>query len=286
MLKRSKWIIPQLLVFFILGFGSKLFLAFFWILFHECCHFIAAWKMGYKEAYITISPFGASLKLDKIEELNKREELILYLSGPMANLIMAVLLFFIHSYYHSEMLHTMIEINLILGIFNLMPAFPLDGAKIMMNLISRRTLYRRAHNITVYCSYIMASSFMILFFILIIFNKVNFSLPIASIFIFFLAFNEKRKVMYIIMGDVIRKKRRLINNNYIDNKSISVYYKLGLVNVFALVDKSRFNSFYILDDEMCLLDIIHEDELIKALKQYGNITVEEYILKKNSWVEK
>ncbi|NOW11867.1 CBS domain-containing protein [Clostridium saccharobutylicum] len=45
----------------------------------------------------------------------------------------------------------------------------------------------------------------------------------------------------------------------------------------TLVDKNKFNSFYVLDDDMQLMGIIHEDELIKALKEYGNITLEEYI---------
>ena len=42
------------------------------------------------------------------------------------------------------------------------------------------------------------------------------------------------------------------------------------------IDKNRFNSFYILDDDLKLLFIMHEDELIEALKLYGNITLEEY----------
>ena len=79
------------------------------------------------------------------------------------------------------------------------------------------------------------------------------------------------------MGDMIRKVRKLKKHNYIENKSISVYYKKGLVNVLTLVDKNRFNSFYALNDDMELLGIIHEDELLKALKVHGNITLEEYI---------
>lgn len=62
-----------------------------------------------------------------------------------------------------------------------------------------------------------------------------------------------------------------------------MYYKKGLVNVLSLVDKNKFNSFYILNDDMELISIIHEDELIKALKDYGNITLEEYVqLKKKN----
>ena len=43
-----------------------------------------------------------------------------------------------------------------------------------------------------------------------------------------------------------------------------------------MVDKNRFNIFYVLDDDLNVLFIMNEDELIKALKGYGNITLEEY----------
>ena len=61
-----------------------------------------------------------------------------------------------------------------------------------------------------------------------------------------------------------------------ENKSISVYYKQGLANIMSIIDKNRFNIFYVLDDDLNVLFIMNEDELIKALKGYGNITLEEY----------
>ena len=72
------------------------------------------------------------------------------------------------------------------------------------------------------------------------------------------------------------KRNKLLRNDYIENKSISVYYKLGLANVMSIIDKNRFNTFYVLNDDLKVLFIMHEDELIEALKLYGNITLEEY----------
>ena len=83
------------------------------------------------------------------------------------------------------------------------------------------------------------------------------------------------------MGNIFVKRNKLLRNKYIENKSISVYYKLGLANVMTIIDKNRFNSFYVLDDDLKLLFIMHEDELIEALKLYGNITLEEYFYIRN-----
>eukprot|EP00831_Metopus_contortus_P012193 TRINITY_DN14896_c0_g1_i5.p1 TRINITY_DN14896_c0_g1~~TRINITY_DN14896_c0_g1_i5.p1 ORF type:complete len:144 (+),score=39.91 TRINITY_DN14896_c0_g1_i5:133-564(+) len=110
-------------------------------------------------------------------------------------------------------------------------------------------------------------------------HKLNLSFFLAAIFIMYTTFLEKQRIMYIIMGDIYKKLTRLKRYGYIENKNISVYYKKGLVNVLALVDKNKFNTFYVLDDNMKLIKTIHEDELIEALKEHGNITLEEYIKK-------
>ena len=78
------------------------------------------------------------------------------------------------------------------------------------------------------------------------------------------------------IGNIYKKVRKLIRNNYLENRVISVYYKLGLVDLMKIVDKNRFNIFYVLDDDLKVRFIIAEDELIEGLKIYGNISLEEY----------
>ena len=103
---------------------------------------------------------------------------------------------------------------------------------------------------------------------------------LGAIIIVYITRMEEQTSMYITMGNVIKKRKKLLKDNFIENKSISVYYKQGLVNVLALVDRNKFNTFYILNDDMKLIYILYEDELIEALKSYGNMTVEEYINRK------
>ena len=81
------------------------------------------------------------------------------------------------------------------------------------------------------------------------------------------------------MGDIIKKRKKIKKYDYIENKTVSVFYKNELLDVMRLLDKSKFNTFYILDEELKLLKIMHEDELIESLKNFGNITLEEYINK-------
>ena len=66
------------------------------------------------------------------------------------------------------------------------------------------------------------------------------------------------------------------NSNYIPKKNTVIKLCLSLS-----LDKNRFNIFYVLDDDLNVLFIMNEDELIKALKGYGNITLEEYFYIRN-----
>lgn len=280
----KKWYIVLILELSILmwlgNFDSYIIISFLWIILHEFAHIIAASKFGCKFNNINISMLGAKAELSDIDDLTERKKIVLYLAGPFLNFFMAVVFYCLYDYFKYEFIRNSIIINLSLCIFNLLPAYPLDGSRVSEILLAKRNLYKKAKKITEAVSFIISGISLVVFSITILLHKVNISLFLAGILITYATLVEKEKTMYIIMGDMVKKIRKLKKYNYIENKSISVYYKKGLVNVLTLVDKNKFNTFYVLNDDMELLGIIHEDELIRALKDYGNITLEEYINKK------
>ena len=277
----KKWyivLIVELSILMWLGdFKSDVIISFLWVILHEFAHIIVASKFGCKFNNINISILGAKAELSDIDELTERKKIILYLAGPFFNIFIAVLTCFFYDYYKLEFFKSSTMINLCLGLFNLLPAYPLDGSRVFEILLSKKFLYKKSKKITEILSFIISGILFLIFVNTILLHKVNISLFLSIILITYATFLEKEKTMYIIMGDMIKKIRKVKKHNYIENKSISVYYKKGLVNVLTLVDKNKFNSFYALNDDMELIGIIHEDELIKALKNYGNITLEEYM---------
>lgn len=277
----KKWyivLIVELSILMWLGsFRSDVIISFLWVILHEFAHIIVASKFGCKFNNVNISILGAKAELNDIDELTERKKIILYLAGPFFNIFMAVLTCFFYDYYKWEFIKNSIVINLCLGLFNLLPAYPLDGSRVFEILLSKKFLYKKSKKITEVLSFIISGGLFLIFVNTILLHKVNISLFLSIILITYATLLEREKTMYIIMGDMIKKVRKVKKHNYIENKSISVYYKKGLVNVLTLVDKNKFNSFYALNDDMELIGIIHEDELIKALKNHGNITLEEYM---------
>ena len=276
-----KWymvLIVELSILMWLGdFKSDILISFLWVILHEFAHIIIASKFGCKFNNLSINILGAKAELSNIDELTEKRKLIVYLAGPLFNLFMTVGICFLYSYFKLEFIKSSIMINLCLGIFNLLPAYPLDGSRICEILLSKKFLYKKSKKITEIFSFIVSGTLLGIFSITLLVHKVNISLFLVVILILYMTLLEREKTMYIIMGDMISKVRKLKKHNYIENKAISVYCKKGLVNVLTLVDKNKFNSFYILNEDMELLGIINEDELIKALKYYGNISLEEYM---------
>ena len=274
----KKSVLAEIILFFILlSLNKSIILAFISIFLHEISHIVIAKKNGCKFNNFKIHIYGTSAEFINIDELSKREKIQIYLAGPCMNLAVACIFFFVGLIINNSIVDKMININLSLLFFNILPAYPLDGSRVLEIILSEKILYKEVTDIISKISYMIALGLITISLVIFIYNKgINISLIIAAIIIYLITRSEKKSAMYILMGNIFVKRNKLLRNKYIENKSISVYYKLGLINVMAIIDKNRFNSFYILDDDLKLLFIMHEDELIEALKLYGNITLEEY----------
>ena len=279
MKKKYRVIILQILILiFIISINGSFLIGLFWITLHELSHIIIASSYGCKFNNFKINVLGVKAEICEIEELSEKKKLNIYLAGPCLNFIIAIMIYILNYKYNLVIFENSVRINLCLGLFNLLPAYPLDGSRVCEILLTRRYLYRKTKSIVVILSIIIS---IILFLfgvsIMIFLHKVNISFFMASVLMIYTSILEKEKTMYIIMGDIFKKLKKLKKYGYIENKSISIYYKKGLVNVLTLVDKNKFNIFYVLDDNMKVVGTVCEDELIEALKEYGNISLEEYM---------
>jgi stage IV sporulation protein FB len=281
MKKKTKIFLLEFLILIVIGsFYSELLLGFIWVILHELTHIIVARKFGISSYGMQLHITGVSAEIKELDDLNEREKLIVFLSGPLFNMGAIILLFWLSENFNIAYIENSIDINLVLFIFNMLPAYPLDGIKVYEIVLGKKILYKKAKKILGNISFGVAIVLTLLFFSTMYIHKVNFSLLLAAILITYSTFLEKEKTIYIIMGNLFKKRKRLIKEEYIENKSISVYYKKDLVKVLSLIDRNKFNSFFVLDDELQLLGVVYEDELIEALKKYGNITLEELLFKK------
>jgi len=136
------------------GMSSLLFmvLLFSCVLLHELGHCVVARRFGVVITSITLYPFGGIAVLNEIPREPAREILIA-IAGPIVNFLIAAGLYLGVGFLRpSEPLHSLsldpagllgglYSANLTLGLFNLIPAYPLDGGRILRGLLAIRMPY-------------------------------------------------------------------------------------------------------------------------------------------------
>jgi len=277
LIRISKLFIPYIILLIILGFKGEFIIAFILVFIHELVHYLTARILGFSGFDIEILPIGAVLKVKDLDEATPKEDLIISLSGPLSNLLLAVIFYVLFILFNRPYMLLIYNSNLAIGIFNLIPAFPLDGGRVLRDILSIKTIYRKANKISIRVSMLLGSIFMFVYFVSVAANKSNFNLGLISIFILISSIKEKERIVYLIMGYIIKKKYRFIKRGYIENKSISVFCKKDLLSVLGIIDKNKYNLFTVLDENMTVLEILYEEEIIEAIKTYGNISLSEYI---------
>jgi len=141
---------PPLLYWVISAFGALLFYAC--LLAHELSHALVARSHGVKVAGITLWLFGGVSRLEG-EPTSARSEALIAGVGPLTSFVVAGIAFVpaliaSNSALLSSLFGWLLFVNLALGLFNLVPAFPLDGGRLLSSIFWWRTGSRQrgVHN--------------------------------------------------------------------------------------------------------------------------------------------
>ena len=105
---------------------------------HECAHAFAAAKLGYKLNAIVLMPFGAVIDGD-LHGISFKDEMYVALCGPLCNLITAA--FFVALWWFEPTMYAFTDtayyVSLSIALINLLPAYPLDGGRILKCALAR-----------------------------------------------------------------------------------------------------------------------------------------------------
>lgn len=275
-IKFSKWLIPQFLLFFLLDLQGKFLIAFISIILHEFCHFLIAKKLGSHMVNFKVHPLGATLEIEDYEGLEINDEILICLAGPIFNIVVAMISLILFTIFSDVFFLNLFEVNIVLGVMNLLPAHPLDGAKLIRAMLSKRMMYKAAHKIVMYLSFFIGISIAIIGVLLITKKFMNINLMIIGIFIIYTTYSASERTMYVVLDQIVKKNKRFVEVRYIENKDISVYYKEDLLKLLSMIERNKFNTFYILNEKMEFLYELREDEVVDVLKTKGNMTLEDY----------
>ena len=119
-------------ILFFLGLLKYFSIFFISILLHEFTHALVGTLYGLKIINIEIDMCGVSIRFDKINE-DCLSRIIIYMSRPLINIIIAIITYIIF----KERFLFFVLTNLGLFAFNMLPIYPLDGGKIIFEIINK-----------------------------------------------------------------------------------------------------------------------------------------------------
>jgi len=138
-----------------LGAVALLLLVFACVLLHELGHALAARRYGIVTRDIILLPIGGVARLMRMPE-RPQQEIVVAIAGPAVNVAIAVLLALIlvglgHPLVlptlGGGLLEALLLVNLWMVLFNLVPAFPMDGGRVLRALLALQLPYARATRI-------------------------------------------------------------------------------------------------------------------------------------------
>src|SRR6516225_285187 len=138
-----------------------LVLLFACVVAHEFGHIFTARAFGVSTPDVTLLPIGGVARLERIPE-EPYEEFLVAIAGPLVNVAIAIGLVLLAGARvkagdlytvespHTSMIDRLAAVNLFLAVFNLIPAFPMDGGRVLRALLATRMGYVRATEIAAF----------------------------------------------------------------------------------------------------------------------------------------
>jgi Zn-dependent protease len=252
---------------------------FLCVVLHEYGHALTARKYGIKTRDITLYPIGGVARLERMPE-KPIEELWVALMGPAINVVIAALLFAYLFVTNSlvpltdltvasgSFLGRLMAVNVSLVLFNLIPAFPMDGGRVLRALLAMRMDYVRATQVAATIGQGLA-------FILGLIGL--FNNPFLLFIAFFVWIGASQEAGMVQMKNTISG---IPVTNAMQTRFETLSPVDRLDRVVKLILAGSQQDFPVVDDGQ-FIGVLTRDDFIKALSEQGQNTPVMDVIQRN-----
>ncbi|NND34240.1 MAG: site-2 protease family protein [Saprospiraceae bacterium] len=267
----------------IITLGIFALVLFVCVVLHELGHALTARRFGVQTKDIIISPIGGVARLYHMPE-KPAQELIIAIAGPAVNFVIAIILgVYLYLFtvqglmpvgdpekifdVSSNFLPALFWLNTALIVFNLIPAFPMDGGRILRSLLSMRWGRKIATRWASLMGQLLASAFIAYGLI-----KGDYILVFIGVFVFLSAAGEYRMVAaeVLLQTGVVRD---VLRSNY-----TAIYQDDLMHHAIDLHSRGPEKDFIVIDQWGQIQGVLHEEFIEDAKKKSDDqAPVKEYM---------
>ena len=245
-----------------------LLLLFLCVLLHEFGHIFTARAFGVPTPYVTLLPIGGVAQLERIPE-EPGQEFLIAIAGPLVNVFITILLVAVGGAtlqtnaaagldnMQFSLIYRLAAVNLFLALFNMIPAFPMDGGRVLRALLASRFGFVRATEIAAAIGQFVAFA---LGFIGLLYNPI---LIFIAIFVYLAATSEAHMV-------ALRAASRGVPVSYAMMRQFATLLPQAHLDeaVQALLQTGQ-GEFPVVDDASKPVGVLGRDDLVRAIKTLG-----------------
>lgn len=244
---------------------------FFIVVLHELGHALTARRFGIKTNDITLLPIGGMARLESIPE-KPVEEFLVAIAGPLVNVALALLIFpFVEMPASEEamwkalsgfdpetFLFRLFATNIMLAVFNMTPAFPMDGGRVFRALLAIKLDRVKATFIAA-----RTGQFIAVLFVLFGLFGGNFIMAVIGFFIFIGAQTEAQFTQAKSLLHGYRVRDALMRDYH------SVRIEDSIKSAVQLLLDGQAKNFLVVGEDQMPVGTLGRDEIIKALSEFG-----------------
>lgn len=238
---------------------------------HEYAHALASRRLGYTLNSIVLLPYGAIIDGD-LKGISFKDETFVALAGPICNLLTAVLFVALWWFVPSAYAFTDVAYyaSVSVACINLLPAYPLDGGRVLQCALARAFFKRTAdesqaekcaRRICLAFTFVFSALLFLAFALLLINGTFNLSLLLFSLFLFFGGLGNKDKTaVYNKLDFTYRaplKKgveiRRVAVEDTCPIKDVFRFLSRGAYLVLEVYDENETHLFNVTQNELSYL---------------------------------
>ncbi|MGE5587446.1 MAG: M50 family metallopeptidase [Clostridia bacterium] len=267
----SPFFLLFLLAYASVGLLRETILVFWIVLLHELAHIAVASCLGVRAERVELLPFGGVVSFSEPLVASPVREALIAVSGPIHNFAFAFLVVALErrGYVSGSLAGFLVETNVAIGLFNLLPAIPLDGGRLLRAALAPTMGPARASGLAATLGRLIGLGVLVSGGVLAYLGRCNLLVPVLGGFLVFAASREARMVPWARIKDTLKKRSRFLAEGTMAVHLLAAHETAPLRDVARRFVPGKLNLVAVFDRELVVRGLASEIDVLEAMTKHG-----------------